>query len=169
MRILPLFVLLLAPFAALAHGDSPSLEAEVGGYLIDIGYGELEAGTPVEFDLDLYTSDPIAYADFARVDLRVTRDGAEIAAGAVENEQERVPAYAVTFPEPGGYDIDVRYLDDADALIVARTFHVEVPDDGTLMLRDAENTLHYVLATGLFALSFGIAGYSLWQRYGAKK
>lgn len=167
MRRFFLFVLLATPSLAFAHGDAPSLEAEVGGYLIDIGYDDLEAGTPVEFDADLYTNEPLAYADFATFEYRVTRDGQEIAAGAIDND-ERVPTFDVTFPEPGGYDMDVRFLDDAGQLIVPRTFHLEIPGSGTVMLRNADDALHYVLAGGLFALSFGIAGYALWQKYGPK-
>jgi hypothetical protein len=176
MRFATLFVsglLVSGLFAAPpvhAHGDSPSLEAEVGDYLIDIGYAGLSAGEPIEFDLDLFTKGPpVEFADFASVVVRVTRDGAEIVSGSVENDGTNIPAFHVTFPEPGGYDMDVRYLDDADALIAARTFHVEIPDGATVMLRDGEDALHYVLAAGLFALSFGIAGYALWERYGPKK
>jgi hypothetical protein len=169
MRLL-LLSLLLSPVAAFAHGDAPSLEADVDGYMIDIGYEDLRAGTPIEFDIDLFREGPpIEYADFASVDLRVTKDGAEIVAGSVENDEKNIPTFDVTFPEPGGYDMDVRYLDDAGALIVARTFHLEVPGGATVMLRDGEDMLHYVLAAGLFALSVGIAGVALWNRFGPKK
>lgn len=166
MRIL-LLVLLLSPLTALAHGDSPSLEAEVGEYLIDIGYApDLEPGREIEFDIDLFRAGPpVEYADFASVDVRVTKDGAEIVAGSVENDAVNIPTFHVTFPESGGYDIDIRYLDAADALIAARTFHVEVPTPTGALVRGGVETLHYAVAAGLFALSFGIGGYSLWQRF----
>lgn len=160
--------LFVVPFAS-AHGDSPSLEAETAGYLIDIGHEPLAPNNDIEFDIDLFTADPIEYADFASAFIRVTKDGAEIVSGAVENDRVHIPVFTVNFPEAGGYDIDVRYLHADDSLIVARTFHVEVPGTSTVALRDAENMLHYVLAAGLFALSIGIAGYSLWQRFGQKK
>lgn len=168
MRLL-LLSLLLSPVSALAHGDAPSLEAEEGNYLIDIGYEDLRANDDIEFDIDLFTADPIDYADFTTAFIRVTRDGTELVSGAVENDQVHIPVFTVNFPEPGGYDMDVRYLNADDSLIVAHTFHLEVPGTSTVMLRDADNALHYVIATGLFALSFGIAGYSIWQRYGPKK
>lgn len=169
MRLL-LLSLLLTPFSAFAHGDAPSLEAQEGDYMMDIGYTpELAPNTDIEFDLDLFTSDPIDYADFSSVDVRVTRNGGEIAAGSIPNDEVHIPTFTVKFPEPGGYDIDIRYLDAANALIAAHTFHVEVPGDSTVMMRNAEDTLHYVLAAGLFALSFGIGGYALWQRFGPKK
>jgi hypothetical protein len=165
-------VLLAVVFASSvsAHGDAPSLEAEVGEYMIDIGYTpELAPNTEIEFDIDLFTKEPIDYADFASVDLRFSKDGTELATASVENDKVHIPTYVMTFPEPGGYDIDVRYLNDAGTLIVARTFHVEVPTGSRAMLRDGFVVFHYVLAAGLFALSIGIACYSLWQRFGTKK
>ena len=169
MRTLLLSLLLLVPVAGSAHGDSPSLEAEVGEYFIDIGHEELRPNDDIEFGIDLFAGDPIDYADFASVDVRVTKDGAELVSGTVENDAVNIPVFTVNFPEAGGYDMDVRYLDANDALIVARTFHLEVPSSGAAMLRDGFVTLHYVIAAGLFALSAGIAGYALWQRFGPKK
>lgn len=170
MRLLALS-LLLVPCMASAHGDAPSLEAEVGGYLIDIGYEPaLSAGTPVKFDFDAFrVGPPIEYAHFASVDVRLTRNGAEIAAASVENDAVNVPTFTATFPEPGGYDMDVRYLDASGTLIVARTFHLEVPGAARAMVRDGLRTFHYALAAGLFALSAGIGGYALWERFTKKK
>lgn len=169
MRLLLLSILLLAPVPAFAHGDSPSLEAEVGEYFIDIGYEELRPQDDIEFGIDLFAGDPIDYADFASVDIRVTKDGAELVSGSVENDAVNIPVFTVNFPQAGGYDMDVRYLDANGALLVARTFHLEVPSSGSAMLRDGYITLHYVIAAGLFALSAGIASYALWQRFGPKK
>lgn len=159
----------LSPFAS-AHGDTSSLEAEVGEYLIDIGYEPaLEAGVPIAFDADLFLAGPpLEYADFARVDIRVTKDGGEIVTHSVENEEQHIPAFTVTFPEAGDYDMDVRYLDANDVLLAARTFRLEVLTGSMVSLRSGLEALHYVIAAGLFALSIGIAGYSLWQRYREK-
>lgn len=165
MRLL-LLSLLISPVATFAHGDAPSLEAEVGEYLIDIGYTpDLAPGTEIEFDIDLFTANPVDYADFASVDVRVAKDGAELVSGSVENDTTNIPVFHVTFPEPGGYDIDIRYLDEADTLIVARTFHVEVPTPAGVMVRGGFETLNYVIAVVLLALSIGIGGYSLRQRF----
>ena len=161
--------LLLSPFAVFAHGDAPSLEAEVGEYMIDIGYEDLAPKTPIEFDIDLFLAGPpIEYADFASVDVRLSKDGAELDTASIENDKINIPIFVATFPEPGGYDIDVRYLNADDSLIIARTFHLEVPTGSNAMLRDVFVVFHYVLAAGLFALSLGIAGYSLWQRFSKK-
>jgi len=170
MRIL-LLSFLLSPVAAFAHGDAPSLEADVGEYLIDIGYTpDLAPGTEIEFDIDLFRAGPpVDYADFASVDVRVTKDGTEVVAGSVENDAVNIPTFHVTFPESGGYDIDIRYLDARDVLIVARTFHVEVPTPTGVIVRGGVETLHYVIAAMLFALSLGIGGYSLWERFKPKK
>lgn len=161
-----LLLLLFSASSASAHGDAPSLEAEVGEYFIDIGYGDLAPGRETEFDIDLLLiGPPVEYADFASVDVRVTKDGTEIVAGSVENDDVHIPTFAVTFPDAGGYDIDVRFLDEQEQLIVARTFHLEVPPASVAALRGGLETLHYVIAAGLLALSIGIAGYSVWQRY----
>lgn len=162
-------VILVGPGFVAAHGDAPSLEATVGKYIIDIGYDDLRAGRDMEFDIDLFTSNPITYADFASVDVRVTRSGALVVEGSVENDKVHVPVFTVNFPEAGGYDIDVRYLDEADALIVARTFHVEVPGSSYAFFSNITDTLRYVLAACLFLVSFGAGGYALWQHYGPKK
>lgn len=168
MRLL-IFPLLLFPFLAFAHGDSPSLEAEVGEYFIDIGYEALQTDEPVMLNIDLYKNVPsLTYAAFASVELRVTRDGAEVIAGSVQNDGMHVPVFEVSFPKPGGYDMDVRFLDGAGALIVARTFHLDVPSDSYVMLRDGFVSLHYVIAALLFALSLGIGCYSVWERFRAR-
>lgn len=153
-----------------AHGDSPSLEAEVGEYMIDIGYTpDLAPRIPIEFDIDLFTKDLTDYADFASVDVRLSKDGAELDTASIENDGVNIPMYSVTFPEPGGYDLDVRYVNADESLIAARTFHLQVPTGSAAALRDGFVLLHYVIAAGLLALSIGIAGYSLWQRFGPKK
>jgi hypothetical protein len=165
-----LLVLALLPLSVSAHGDAPSLEAEVGEYMIDIGYApDLAPGEKIEFDIDLFTANPIDYADFASVDVRVTRDGAEIVSGSVENDSVNVPVFHVTFPDAGGYDMDVRYLDGQDRLIVARTFHLEVPGAAGVMLREGSSMAAYVIAGGLLALSIGIGGFALWERFKPKK
>lgn len=169
MRLL-LLSLLLVPSMAAAHGDAPSLEAEVGEYMIDIGYTpDLAPGEKIEFDIDLFTADPIDYADFASVDVRVTRDGAEIVSGSVENDSVNIPVFHVTFPDAGGYDMDVRYLDERDRLIVARTFHLEVPGTAGVLLREGSSMATYVIAGGLLALSVATGGVALWERFGPKK
>lgn len=158
---------LLVSSSVSAHGDSPSLEAEVNGYLIDIGYeGDIVAGSDIEFDIDLFkVGPPVDYAEFASVDVRVTKDGAEIVAGSVENDVAHVPMITLNFPDAGGYDMDVRFLDATDTLIVARTFHVEVLGGAQGLLRQGFTALHYAIAAGLFALSAGIAVVSLRKRF----
>ncbi len=168
MRLL-LLSLLLSPVAALAHGDSPSLEAETGPYLIDIGYDVLAAGAETEFNLDLFHRDTLDFADFATVEMRVSQNGAVLTAGETDNDRVNIPVMLVHFPEAGGYDMDVRYVDEEKKLIAAHTFHLEVPGSSAATMLKAEETLHYVIAAGLFALSAGIAGYALWQRYGKKR
>lgn len=170
MRLL-LLTLFLVPLAANAHGDAPSLEAEVGGYLIDIGYEpDLAPKETIEFDFDLFRiGPPIDYADFASIDVRVTRNGAQVSSASVGNDESYRPVVGMAFDEPGGYDMDVRYLDVGGSLIVARTFHLEVPSDARVFVRGGLETAHYVIAAGLFALSLGIAAYSLWQRFGVAK
>lgn len=165
-----LFALVLLPLSVSAHGDGPSLEAEVGEYMIDIGYvPALAPGEKIEFDIDLFTADPIDYADFASVDVRVTKDGAEVVSGSVENDKTNIPVFHVTFPEAGGYDMDIRYLDQQDELIVARTFHLEVPGAAGVMLREGSSMATYLIAGGLLALSIGIGGLALWEQFKPKK
>lgn len=165
-----LLVLALLPLSVSAHGDAPSLEAQVGEYMIDIGYTpDLAPGEKIEFDIDLFTADPIDYADFASVDVRVTKDGAEIVSGSVENDSVNIPVFHVTFPEAGGYDMDIRYLDEQDRLIVARTFHLEVPGSAGVMLREGSSMATYVVAAGLLAISVAIGGTALWERFGPAK
>lgn len=165
LRFAGLLVSGLLVSTSFAHGDSPSLEAEEGRYLIDIGHEELAANDDIEFDFDLFDAETLDFADFASVDVRVTRDGAELTSGSIENDAVHIPVMTVNFPEPGGYDIDVRYLDASDALLAAHTFHVEVPGTSAVMLRDGETALHYAVAIGLFTLSLGIGGHALWQRF----
>jgi hypothetical protein len=144
---------------ALAHGDRPSLEREVGGYLVDIGYDAmgLRPMEEVHFDADLYTGtgDSIAYAPFQAIKVTVTDvKGGTVSDQRIENKQPNVPTFAVTFPAAGTYAFAVSY-ELGNKKTVATTFSLDVEAQNGSSER-FDNMMHYVFAgflvlVGIFA------------------
>lgn len=119
----------LAPFVAFAHGDRPSFEREVHGYLIDVGYEHeiLETGVEEAFDFDLYTGTgaDIAFAPFTHIDVTFTDPRGNKEGFALKNEQSFIPTLKHTFLRKGMYQLAVRYRNDEETLAFV-TFDVPV-------------------------------------------
>lgn len=135
MRIFLASILFLASSTVFAHGDKPSFEREVNGYLIDIGYNRvgIRPNEEVTFEFDLLTnSGAMAFADFSTVDIEIAKDGATTTTYTLANQKNFIPSWKHTFTENGTYQMNVDYTFEAQTR-AATTFDVHVSEtDGWL-------------------------------------
>jgi len=105
-------VALLAAPVASAHLYQPSYEQQVGPYLIDIGYSIVPVvGTPVRFDLDLYTNTgaDVNYSPFHDIVVTITDGQKTLLSQTIQNDTQNVPTFNYTFPAVGTYTINAVY------------------------------------------------------------
>ncbi len=161
-RILFSLIIALLPAISFAHGDRPSFEAEVGPYLIDVGYDVVgfRPGEEVTFDFDLF-KDPNGTPSFEPFDLLRVEifKGEEIVhTQEVVNQQNFVPSMKYTFPVEGSYKLSVSYIKDGSSIADA-TFDIAV-SAGSGSLKRTQNIVTYSIATLMVIFA---AGYSIWS------
>jgi hypothetical protein len=152
--ILVLVSCFFAPVGVSAHGDRPSLEREVGSYLIDVGFDRegFRPGEEVTFDLDLYTAgDHPEFVEFDTVDIRITKESETVFTHVVQNDPVYIPSFSYTFPEEGEYQLFVAYA-ESGAVKVETTFDVIVTPMAGVVARTS-NTLTIISAIILVGLS----------------
>jgi hypothetical protein len=128
--------LFLIPIMSFAHGDKPSFEKVVNGYLIDIGYDRvgIRPDEEVTFEFDLYTqSGALAFAEFSEVKIEIAdEDGATTSEHTLQNKKEFIPTWKHTFTKGGMYQMHVDYLLN-DRVLANAVFDVHVGEnDGWL-------------------------------------
>ena len=147
----------LIPFAS-AHGDTLSLEKEVDGYLVDVGYTPaLEEGKEITFSFDLYTGSgvDVDFASFDMVTLTVVKNEELLFQQAVVNVPPDVPWIAYTFPEKGSYKLMVSYSRGAEQK-VDTTFDVRIGSEDSVVATLDSDKGHYFF-TGLLVLVLLVA------------
>lgn len=155
-----LFLLISAPMA-LAHGTGSSFEADVDGYLIDIGYNteEFITGSQVLFDFGLETSSEynIEYSD---VWVRLIKDGKTVYASGVYNSGFGGARMTYTFPGEGEYELAVRYQKGSEK-IVSASFPIKVSsgesEDGGASTINFASIILGILGLGV---GYGAASFS---------
>lgn len=95
-----------------AHSDGLSLEREVGGILIDIGFGKAmpAAGSTLTYSFDLFNVvNPEAYVfePFSRVHVRIFQERQELLDRTLENNGVDVPFLSFNYKEAGDYSMSV--------------------------------------------------------------
>ena len=143
------------PVSTLAHGDRPSLEAETGGYLIDVGYDRdgFRPGEPVTFDFDVYTTgDHPEFVSFDTVNVQILQGTSLVFAQDIPNTPTYIPSLTYTFEQAGAYDVAVAYA-QSGSVKVQHTFPVTVEQRAGTLAR-SENMLHYIVA--IFLVGFTI-------------
>jgi len=117
-----------------AHSLGESLEKEVDGYLIDIGYSttELIANSAVVFEFNLLNEND-EFVDYSNVWLRIIKDDRTILATGIHNAEFGGARITYTFAESGAYEFSARYEKGIDSIAEA-TFPIEVlpnPSEGS--------------------------------------
>ncbi len=155
--------LTIVPAIVFAHGDSPSLEAESNGYLVDIGMSQegIRPGEEVTFDFDLFTTDDRPqFVHFGMVDVKVSNSDDEVLLSeSIINDSTYVPTLAYTFQEEGDYRLTASFM-TGSTVITSHAFDLAVaPGSGTAAR--VENATNYVIAVILIActLVYGIVSF----------
>lgn len=148
-RLLAAALCLSVSSVAFAHGDSPSFEATVDGYLMDIGYSVMSPapGDAVHFDFDLFTGtgDNLAFASFKSVTVTATKDGFPALTQTIPNVEPNVPSATLAFSQNGTYDLNISF--DLGAKKIEKTFPFPVGIETTQSrLFKLDNAMHYVFA-----------------------
>ncbi|OGM97083.1 MAG: hypothetical protein A3B86_03030 [Candidatus Yanofskybacteria bacterium RIFCSPHIGHO2_02_FULL_38_22b] len=124
------FLSFIFGFNSLAHGLGQSLEKEVNGYFIDVGYDavdSIEAGVPIRFDFNLLTKDRLSTEDFTSVWVKIApRDKGLSFAGFLHRPEFLLTGMSYTFQNAGQYEITVRFLDKEDKNLAEASFPLEV-------------------------------------------
>jgi len=129
-RIIPALLLatmlFVTPFFIFGHATGESLEQEVDGYLIDIGYSVTEfiANSAVVFEFNLLNEND-EFVDYSNVWLRIVKDDRTILATGIHNAEFGGARITYIFTEPGAYEISARYEEGVDSIAEA-TFPIEV-------------------------------------------
>lgn len=161
MHILRAPVTLLAMFAivftasvftAYGHGAGASFEQIENGYLIDIGYSpeEIEAGTSVRLDFNIFEEASGSPVPFSDVWLRITKEEQTLFAGGIQRADFGGTGVMYTPPDAGVYTISARFQNNGEALAEA-----EFPLD----VQPSDETANPIpLAWGLLGLIVGGVG-----------
>lgn len=121
--ILLIFLFLALP--AFAHETGPSVEVEVGEYLIDIGYSTFapQADEVVLFDFGLTREE--AAVSFDDVWVRIESEEGVVFASGIHNAPFGGARMSYRFPEGGTYTVATRF-ENVDGTLAETSFELEV-------------------------------------------
>ena len=140
----------------LAHGLGQSLEKEVNGYIIDVGYDAIdviETGAPIRFDFNLLTKDRASTGGFTHVWVKISPNDTGLSfAGFLHRPEFLLTGMSYTFQNAGQYELTVRFLDNEDKNLAEATFPLEVKGKD-LERRDPLQAIGY----GIGGLVLGVA------------
>jgi hypothetical protein len=108
-------LLLVSPLWAQAHGTGGTLEQNVDGLFIDIGWADpiLRAQTPTRYDFGIYLNNTdYQEADYDTVWVRIMHGTDLIFATNIPKQSFGLPGMTFTYPEVGEYDMTVQFLKD---------------------------------------------------------
>lgn len=115
--------LLLLPTALFGHETGASIEQEVNGYVVDIGYDtdSITANAPVRFDFSLYDANGKEEVMFERVWFRIEQNAKTIFATGIARPALGATGAVVLFPEAGAYTLYARFEDKDQSLVELET------------------------------------------------
>lgn len=111
---------LLAPALSGAHGAA-ELIRESAGYRIELSAETLapEARVPLRYNLDLFTATTSEHMEgrYDRVWVRLMRGDALLFSTWLAKPDGLLPGFTYAFPEPGDYELAVRFADREKTLV----------------------------------------------------
>lgn len=152
-------IALTIPLFVSAHAFGESLEKEVDGYLVDIGYSTTEfvANSAVVFEFDLLDENE-EFIDYESVWLRIVKDERTILATGIHNAEFGGARITYTFAEPGAYEFSARYEEGIDSIREA-TFLIEVlPNPNE---RGGGANIIFLFLAGIVGIAAGAIGVRL--------
>lgn len=116
-----------SPLLAGAHGTGASLEKEVDGYVVDVGYSPeaMFAGSPVRFDFNAYTKSDLQDVPFTDLWVKIYENQKIGFAGGVPKARLGLTGITYAFPSEGEYTLAVRFQ-NGDQKITEAEFPVRV-------------------------------------------
>jgi len=144
-----IFFLALSPIHASAHGIGQSLEKEVGGYLVDVGYDAfaLREGEQVNFDFSIFTKDRAESPDFTDAWVRiVSLSGFNLGfAGYLAKPEFGPIRMTYAFPKGGTYNLIVSFQKNGEKITDKVSFPLTIePKQGEI------KSQYSMLLTGAF-------------------
>lgn len=118
--------------AVYGHGLGQSLEKEVDGYVIDVGYDasdKVYAGEAIRFDFNLWEKNRTDPADFDHVWVRIAPGEGILFAGFLYRPEFLLTGMSYAFANAGRYELTVRFLDKDGKSIAEASFPIEVFSD----------------------------------------
>lgn len=109
----------ILPSNVFAHGFGKSLEAQVDGYLVDIGY-DPENGTALQthvYDISLLNSETKEAVEFTDVWVRISKDKKTYLATGISKARIGKTTLAYIYPDAGNYQMSVRFQNGKDKIV----------------------------------------------------
>jgi hypothetical protein len=152
ISVIALSIIFSLPFFVLGHGEGESLESEVDGYFIDIGFNtsEIIAGSSVVFEFDISKEEESV--DFDDVWVRISEGNKTIFASGIYNTEFGGARMTYSFPSEGSYEFSARFQ-NADQSVAEASFQIEVLPNPN---EKDSNTLLYVVIGAIFGAIFGV-------------
>jgi hypothetical protein len=120
---------------AVGHGLGQSLEKQVNGYVMDVGYDAIDkiyTGDAIHFDFNLWKEDKIEMANFNHVWVRISpREEGIVFAGALYRPEFLLTTMNYTFQKAGQYDLTARFIDKDDKVLAEATFPLIVEESNS--------------------------------------
>jgi hypothetical protein len=131
VKIIIALILLVAPIRfADSHSTGQSLEKEINGYVIDVGYSALEkinTGDTIRFDFNLWESGRVNVANFDHVWIRIAPNERGLSfASFLYYPKPLLTGMSYVFEKSGQYELTVRFLDKDDKIVAEAAFPLEV-------------------------------------------
>jgi hypothetical protein len=117
--ILSLVLLLTFVSKVSAHGDGASLEKDVDGYLVDVGYDPdtLVSQEVVVLDFSLIESESQTPVEFSDVWVKISSADEVVFATSINKARIGLTTLTYAFPDEGEYVLSARYQSGNDTLV----------------------------------------------------
>ena len=123
--------LFLTPCILFAHGAGEEIQKEHNEYLLSVGSADefVYAGEAGRINFEIETKGGVAFEDWTGVWVRMmSPSGEPLFAGTIERGGDGLIAgMSYTFPEPGAYDITLRFA-DREKVIAESEFEFSVKE-----------------------------------------
>ena len=130
-----IFIFSIAVFVN-GHGLGQSLEKQVNGLIMDIGYDAIDsiyAEDTIHFDFNLWKDGKTEIVDFSHVWVRIAPGSGEgiVFTGFLHRPEFVLTGMSYTFQKPGEYELTVRFLDKDDNILAEESFPLTVEKSGS--------------------------------------
>lgn len=137
--LIAIFLVLSSFQFAGAHSLGQSLEKQVNGYFIDVGYSAVDkiyTSDTIRFDFNLWNENRADVAGFDHVWVRIApkdKEGISFA-GFLYRPEFLLTGMSYTFQEAGLYELTVRFLDKDDKNLAEASFPLTVEKESGFSL-----------------------------------